>query len=144
MKKDLRKLSVFLTPAGAGIAIICFFLPWVKVSCGAVTVQASGARIGGTLWISFVLAILVLASFLLFFFWRRKEMFRHRCIALVASVAAFLIIIYRFLSAFAGGGNDIKLGEIASVLKIGAYGSAGGLIMAALGALFMPDRGGRL
>ena len=28
-----RTPAAFITPAGAGIAIICFFLPWLRVSC---------------------------------------------------------------------------------------------------------------
>lgn len=148
--KDWKKHSIFLTPAGAGIAIICFFLPWVKVSCGTITVQASGARIGGIFWAVLAVSIIILVSF--FFFWKRKELAIAKLVTLGGAVFSIIVILYKFLSAFGGKGTDINVSEIGGVLRIGAYGEFLGFIMAILGAIYMgeerkfgdpskPDRG---
>jgi hypothetical protein len=56
----------FLTPAGAGIVLICFFLPWVNYSCAGEVKNYSGADIGGVTWIVFAAAVIILvAHFLL-------------------------------------------------------------------------------
>jgi hypothetical protein len=133
----LKKIRIFLTPAGAGIAIICFFLPWVKVSCGTITVQASGARIGGIFWLVLIAAILILISF--FVFWGRKELFRIKLVIPVAAAMAMIIMLYKFISTFGSGEVDIKSSDLFSVIRPGALGEFVGFIMAMLGSIFILD-----
>ncbi len=134
MKDNLGKLSVFLTPAGAGIAIICFFLPWVRVSCGTITVEASGGRIGGILWLVLAAALIILAAFIYRYFRQRRDLFKLKLITLLSGGAAIIIMIYKFISAFAGDGADIRLSDFWSVIRFGAIGELLGLLMAMGGA----------
>ncbi|MCX6827899.1 MAG: hypothetical protein NT002_01255 [candidate division Zixibacteria bacterium] len=135
--KDLKKFSIFLTPAGAGIAIICFFLPWVKVSCGTVTVEASGARIGGIFWAVLAAAIIIMLSF--FFFWKRKELIKARLVTLIGAVFSVAVMLYKFIDAFGGSPSNINVSDIGGVLRIGAFGSFAGFLLSVLGTAFMID-----
>jgi hypothetical protein len=135
--KELKKYFPFLTPAGAGIAIICFFLPWVKVSCGTITVEASGARIGGIFWLVFAAAILILISF--FYFRKRKDRAIGKMIALYGSALSMLVILYKFISTFSGGSADINFSDFGSVIRPGAFGEFLGFIMALVGSIYMID-----
>ena len=130
MKDKLGKFSIFLTPAGAGIAIICFFLPWVRVSCGTITVEASGARIGGVLWLVLTAAVIILAAFIYLYLRRQRQLFRLKLISLISSATAIIIMLYKFISAFAGGGGIIKLSDIWPVIRIGAIGEFLGFVLA--------------
>ncbi len=135
--KDLKKFSIFLTPAGAGIAIICFFLPWVKVSCGTVTVQATGAQLGGIFWTVFAAATIIVLSF--FFFWKRRELIKARLVTLIGAVFSVALMIYKFVAAFGGNPSDINMSDIGGVLRIGAFGSFAGFLLSVLGTAFMVD-----
>ena len=135
--KELKKYSPFLTPAGAGIAIICFFLPWVKVSCGTITVEASGARIGGIFWLVFAIAILIIISF--FYFRSRKDHAIGKLIAIYGSVLSMLVILYKFITTFSGGSVDINMSDFGSVIRPGAFGEFFGFIMALAGSIYMSD-----
>jgi len=136
LKERLGKYSVFLTPAGAGIAIICFFLPWVRVSCGTITVEASGARIGGILWLVLIAATAVAGLFVYFYFWRKREINKLRLLTLIGSGLALIIIIYKFISAFASDG-EISFSDIGSVIRYGAIGEFLGLLTAIGGAVLI-------
>jgi hypothetical protein len=135
--KELKRYFPFLTPAGAGIAIICFFLPWVKVSCGTITVEASGARIGGIFWLVFATAIFILISF--FYFRRRKDQVIGKLIALYGSALSLLVMFYKFISAFSDGSIDINMSNFGSVFRPGAFGEFLGFIMALVGSIYMID-----
>lgn len=135
MKDKLKKFNIFLTPAGAGIAIICFFLPWVRVSCGTITVEASGARIGGVLWLVLTAAVVILAAFIYLYLRRRRELFRVKLIASISSATAIIIMLYKFISAFAGDGGSVRLSDIWPVIRFGAIGEFLGFIMAMGGSM---------
>lgn len=51
-----------LSPGGALLAGVCFFLPWGRVSCAGIEREASGAEIGGWVWLVFAAAVLVLLA----------------------------------------------------------------------------------
>ncbi len=135
--KKLKELSIFLTPSGAGIAIICFFLPWVRVSCGTVTVEASGARIGGIFWAVLAVAIIIFVSF--FYFWKKRDMITMRLAALIGGLFSLAVMIYRFIDAFGGSASDIKISDLGATVRYGAWGEFFGFIMAMLGTVFMLD-----
>jgi len=58
--------KIYITPTGAIIAIIFFFIPWVKMSCMGETRYASGADLSGVFWIIFGAAVLILLAFIYF------------------------------------------------------------------------------
>jgi hypothetical protein len=133
----IKQYFPFLTPAGAGISLICFFLPWVKVSCATITVEASGARIGGIFWLVFAVALLILISF--FYFHFQKQPLTAKLIALFGSALSILVILYKFISSFSGDSADIKFSDFNSVICPGAFGEFIGFILVLLGAIFIVD-----
>lgn len=132
--KSLRKLSPFATPAGAAIAAICFFLPWVEASCGPVTVRANGARIGGSFWLVLAASILILVAFPIF--WKRRQWLWLKIVTLTASAGAIIIILYKFFDVFSSGKANLKLSDLGSILRVGSFGTVLGFILAGLGAFY--------
>jgi hypothetical protein len=129
----MRKHSIFLSPAGAGIAVICFFLPWIKASCGPITVEANGVRIGGIFWLVLAAAVLTLVLFAVF--WKLRLMGIFKLASISCAAIALGTIIYKFVDAFAGNASKIDFSEIGSMLRIGAFGTLTGLAMIILGAV---------
>jgi hypothetical protein len=135
---SFKKLSPFVTPAGAAIAVICFFLPWIEASCGPVTVRANGPGIGGIFWLVLVAAIVILVSFP--YFWKRRQWFWLKVVTLAASAGGVIIVLYKFFDVFSSGKVNLKLTDIGSILRIGSFGTIFGFALAALGAFyFYPD-----
>ena len=129
-----KKLSVFATPIGATLAAVCFFLPWVEVSCGPMTVRGSGVGIGGIFWVVFALAVIILVSF--FYFWVRRQQHISRSITLICSICALGIIVYKFSDTFIGGKVSIKASDVGSIFKPGAFGVIIGFVLAVIGAAY--------
>lgn len=96
-EKDKKQ---FLSPSSAGIILICFFLPWVKFSCAGTTKYASGADLGGPLWIVFVSAIAILAAF--FYFKKEKQLKKSKPIIILASISSLFIILYKYIRLLTG------------------------------------------
>lgn len=132
---QLKRRSVFLTPAGAGIAIISFFLPWVRVSCGTITVEASGARIGGIFWAVFAVAVAIFLAF--FYFWRIRQLLKIRLAVITGAVFSLTVMLYRFFDAFGGEPSDIKFSDLGGALRYGAVGEFLGMLAAIWGMLFI-------
>jgi hypothetical protein len=89
-----QPIGIYLTPAGAVMAIVCFFLPWVRVSCApGVRKSFSGAQLGGPFWLVLAAAVIVLAAFL--FFHARRRLEWARPIILLASLAALAVIVIK-------------------------------------------------
>jgi hypothetical protein len=65
MSENKGDKKVFLTPAGAIIALICFFLPWVKVSYAGKVKNVSGAEVGGIFWLVLVSALAIIGALFL-------------------------------------------------------------------------------
>jgi len=133
-----RRFSILASPAGAGIAIICFFLPWVEVSCSAMTFRATGAQLGGMFWVVLALAVIILASFIVFRLIRQPSRFKQ--VSVVASALALTIMLYEFISAFARGGTDVNFGEIFTALRIGSWGEFLGFMLALAGPLLWDEK----
>ncbi|MDZ7265518.1 MAG: hypothetical protein ONB16_13130, partial [candidate division KSB1 bacterium] len=64
-------LMAWLSPTGAVIILVCFFLPWLEVSCSGKKIIGSGltfAQKAAPLWLIPAFAILVLLLFL--WYWK--------------------------------------------------------------------------
>ena len=134
----LRGHSIFLTPAGAGIAVICFFLPWVRVSCGTVTVEASGARIGGIFWAVFAVAIAIFVTF--FFFWKIRRLLKIKLPVIIGAVFSITILFYKFFDAFGRNAADINLSDLGGAVRYGAVGEVLGFLAVIVGIIFNDER----
>ena len=128
------KFLDFFSPAGAGIILICFFLPWLKVSCGTKDVTLSGSGIGGIFWIIFGLALVALAAFVMLR-GRLRPMWL-RSILVSCSLVSAAIILYKYIVVI----NDpdipfyVPSKMISFEFRPGAVGLIIGLLMVAFGA----------
>jgi hypothetical protein len=103
---DNRRVTI----SAALIVLVCFFLPWIQVSCGATRETASGidlARDGsGELWLIPLLMLAVL--FLGLKMWKE----RHALSALVSLISGLLsaYLINRERLKFEDGSGFIRVG----------------------------------
>jgi hypothetical protein len=156
MSQEKSSLSYFLTPAGAIIAAVAFFLPWVKLSCSGQVFNMNGfqlAKNDALMWVVFAAAILIGIGF---FFLRNKwDLGKIKKLSFVASLAGIGILLYKYFDfkssmdsmgqfmGGAGGGNweqslqQSGVQDFQITLQLGAYACLIGFILAGLGALFL-------
>jgi hypothetical protein len=133
------KYRAYLTPSGAVVIGICFFLPWAHFSCTGVRVSVSGAGLGGILWLIPIMAMVIVAAF---FHLQKKGKFREaRLIILTAIGLALIALIWKIvaiLNAPKPAFGLIKPEHVGFRLGIGAFGTLMGLmlLMAAWSANF--------
>lgn len=131
------RLRAFLSPAGAGLVLICFFLPWMRVSCGGKEMIISGQNIGGIFWIVLEAAAFSLFSFL--YFQKRRKIKNARPFLLAGALSALGIILYKYISIR----RDPKIpfyipaSAINVDIKIGAIGTILGLLMVGAGSMLL-------
>jgi hypothetical protein len=123
--KDDHPASL-ISPAAAVFAIICFFLPWTQMSCGDKTVILSGADWGGFYWFVPLMAILIIAVYLICK--RQQVLFYARPFIIGSAIIALGFLGYLYYSAF--GDKDIQF-------KSGFVGSVLGFVLAGAGCVFM-------
>jgi hypothetical protein len=120
----------FITPGGAGLAAICFFLPWLR-ACGQ---EFSGAQVasqgGSDLWLILIAALVVVVVF--FMFDGQNKLSKVKPIAIIAAVLALGDMLLRFqkLKEIGAGVDD---------LRIGAWGTIIGFVASVIGVQFLED-----
>lgn len=124
MSEKKESGSNFITPGGAGIAAICFFMPWVK-ACGQ---SVSGDKMGGIFWVVFFAAIAIVGAF--FFFRSKNEVEKTKPVAIIASIISLLILIVKYLEARKQLGGIIDF-------EIGAIGTVVGFALSIIGVAFI-------
>ncbi|HRS51452.1 MAG TPA: hypothetical protein P5067_03370 [Candidatus Marinimicrobia bacterium] len=137
-KKDSK---IFLSPAGAIIALICFFLPWVRFSCMGETKNASGADLGGLFWVVFAAAIFIVVIF--FVFQKRKELAKSKSFILIASLAALVIILIQYVRFSSGKQTEfgrIRPQDIGLTIQFGSIGTVIGFILSLIGSFFLNQK----
>ena len=123
-----RKLS-FLTPAGAGIVLICFFLPWVNYSCGGEVKKYSGADIGGITWAVFIAAIIILAAHFLLASAKKNNL--SLPVVLISAFTGLGVMLFKYLK-FADA-EEGPVGAIQSI-QFGLILTIIGFILVIIGA----------
>ena len=138
VSEDKEDKRIFLTPAGACIALICFFLPWVKVSCGRTTRSLSGPDIGGIFWLVLIAALVMTVAF--FYFRSKNQPEKSRYVAIIGSIIALAAIYIKFIGV-AYGQNSLLVKAGSKVVKfkvqIGAIGSIFGFILILIGEVYI-------
>jgi double zinc ribbon protein len=141
---------MFISPAGAAIAVICFFLPWVEVSCnsfGGRQIQSvSGGDIGGLLWIVFVAAVAIIVAVLVYR--AQNQIHKARPIVILCSIAAFVVMFIQYIRfSNETSGQQTPFGRIrpedlgfSFSLQIGGIGTLLGFALALIGSAFMKPR----
>ncbi len=151
-----ENMKIMLSPAGAGIAMICFFLPWVEFSCGELRQNMSGAEIGGIFWVVFAAAVLILLAY--FYFRNSDELAKARPVVLLCSLTALAILSYKYLDFKSGAqdgiaglnqlsqmagmqqfenGQEMQIPEVGIKIKIGGYGTIVGFVLALVGGFML-------
>jgi len=132
--REGKAKAVFLTPAGAGMAMICFFLPWIRVSCMGADSYA-GSDFGGIYWLVFAMAGVILAAFFILRWLKRLGLLR--VVASGALIVTIAVIVYGYIS-IAGGKRFllVKVGpdDVDLRLQIGGYGMILGYLLAIAGS----------
>jgi hypothetical protein len=83
--ENTRKLSI----SAALIVVVCFFLPWIQVSCAGAKDSLSGvdlARNHGTLWL--IPVLMILAAVLNFILRQKSKLDLPSLIAFIAGLVA--------------------------------------------------------
>ncbi len=122
------KNKIFLSPAGGILATICFFLPWIKVDC--FPQAASGADIGGIVWLVLISSLVIVGSF--FFYRNLHRIEQSKKLITISSWSAFAILIIRYIS-FASS----DYGKIGFTLQYGVFGVIIGFIGALVGVNYI-------
>lgn len=128
-----------LAPAGGAIAAICFFLPWGRFSFLVMHKSASGRTVGGSAWVIFALAVIVMVAGVVLPRLRRPASAR----AVVFSVAVLGLLCFVFkANALARGVwtpfGRIQPQDIGVKSGLGGQGTAVGFLLAIVGSFFLP------
>ena len=86
--------KVFLSPLGAAFSALCFFLPWVKVTCTGVRRTLTGAQLGGVLWLAFTAALIIIAAF--FVCKKQRKLHWARPVILLGSAMGLVALILKY------------------------------------------------
>jgi hypothetical protein len=133
-----------ISPAGAVLALVCFFLPWGRFTCAGFNRTLSGAQIGGTFWVVFSLALAIPASVAAGFLLRQRR--RARLTVLVCSIAALVIILVRqvgFVRGHETGFGRVHAEDVGVRLRFGGAGTVLGLLIALAGSIALRARSRR-
>jgi putative flippase GtrA len=122
-----RTPAAFITPAGAGIAIICFFLPWLRLSCLR-ELEFTGVEIAHFRSIYWWVLIGEAAVVVLWTLGKLKLLRRSALYVAAAATVPLAIIFAPVLKGERTRGLDLEL-------QVGAYGTILGLAAALLGAV---------
>ncbi len=148
MRTRIRFLGPFLSPFGAALALVCFFLPWGELSCFPVHITRTGAQIGGPLWLVFGAAIAILAAAAIFpclpllgpRIGRARCMAMKQGIVLAAALVGIVGLIATQIRLAAGYGTilgRIRPSDLGAEIGIGGPGTVIGMVVA-LGAGLLP------
>lgn len=130
MKQDDKDPKTFLSPAGALLAAICFFLPWVR-ACGR---DLSGAQMASESPIWWLVLLAALAILGLFYHFSQKGALSKLkpFVAGCCAVALFMMVAQYFkLQNQIRGMFDIRFGGVGSFL---------GFLIALAGLPFLQDK----
>lgn len=132
----------FLSPAGAVLALICFFMPWVKFSCGGVERSSSGADIGGALWLVPLAAGVVLVAF--FVFRGQKRAHRAKPFVIGSALVALATMLVRYQNFMSEMKTQLGISrpeDIGLKIEFGAIGTVIGFALALIGAFTLSEEG---
>ncbi|MCH8289130.1 MAG: hypothetical protein IID12_08505 [Candidatus Marinimicrobia bacterium] len=130
--------NTFISPAGAIIAAICFFLPWIKFSCAGQTKYASGADLGGIYWVVFISALAIIGAF--FFFRSQRQVGKSKVITILSSIVALGVMVFKYVNFTNGMETEfgtIKPEDIGLEIQFGGIGTLLGFVVALIGSQFL-------
>ncbi|GEM_PF-1674334 len=137
-------LSMFISPTGAGIAAVCFFLPWLEVSCNVVNTHSkyvSGAdltKADGSLWLLLFAALTIIGAFAVCKL--QNRVWKSRIVILIISIIALGYMLIKAVAVQSelnrmpnfGGFNPVQIKP-----QIGLLGIIFGFIASLIGCAFL-------
>ncbi len=94
-----NSLAVWLSPTGAIIILVCFFLPWLEVSCSGKKIIGSGltfALKAAPLWLIPAFAILVLLLFI--WYWKGLSLTWFKIFLMSLALLGILMLVFTYIS----------------------------------------------
>lgn len=131
-----KEKSRLVSPLGAVLALICFFMPWMKISCIGDPKYISGADIGGAFWIVFCSAALILLIFI--YFDSKNNLNSAKILTVLASLVGLIFIAYKLISFLNGvdtGFGKIKPEDVGFKMQAGGLGTIFGLLLSLFGVI---------
>lgn len=133
----------FISPSGALLAVVCFFMPWIKISCMDKTQYFSGAELARDhgqhiFWLLLACAIVMLLVFAVGFYKRRLDLAKP--IVLVCAVSGLVILLFKYLDSGKGIKTDmgvIRPEDLGLSVSFGMVGTAIGFVVALVGTFFL-------
>ncbi len=130
----------FVTPAGAALALLCFFMPWVKFSCMGTSQTASGFRLaqdGNLVTVALIAALAILGISL--FLWQKQTPWKSKVPVLIASGIGLGGILIELIHTSTGIKTEfgrVSMEELGLTFQFGAFGTIIGFIIA-IGGVFL-------
>lgn len=131
MKHKEKGSKRFITPGGAGLAAICFFLPWLR-ACGQ---DLSGKQIASqsesALWFILIASVAIIVGF--FVFEGQNNLTKLKPIVLLGAIVSLLIMLAKyvqFTQKEASGVFEIQYGAIGTII---------GFVASLVGVQFLED-----
>ena len=129
-------LFVWLSPAGATIILICFFLPWLEVSCSGKKIIGSGltfAQKAAPLWLIPAFAILVLL--LSVWYWKGLSLSWFKILLVSLAVLGIVMLVFTYISIEQKLSGFVVKRITSHQIKSGIIGTAIGFLLVIASAL---------
>ena len=129
-------LLLWLSPAGATLILICFFLPWLEVSCSGKKIIGSGltfAQKAAPLWLIPAFAILVLL--LSVWYWKGLSLNWFKILSVILAVLGILMLIFTYISIEQKLSGFVVKRITSHQIKSGIIGTAIGFLLVIASAL---------
>lgn len=131
----------FISPSGAALVVICFFLPWLEWSACGISKTATGAELSqfdGSFLLYPLAGIISIAAY--FICKSQKKIWKARPFIIISSVLGLLLLFYKVSSIPSSPdifGQRITAADLGFKPQIGAIGTIIGFILAIIGCAFM-------
>ena len=133
-----------ISPGGAILALVCFFLPWGRFSCAGYSRRLSGAQLGGSFWIVFAAAAAIPAIVATGLVLRQHR--RARRIVTACSLVGLAVALMRqieFVRGHETGFGRLHARDVGVQLHLGGAGTVLGLLIALAGSIRIVPRSRR-
>lgn len=129
-------LLAWLSPAGAVIILVCFFLPWLEVSCNGKKIIGSGlyfAQKAAPLWLIPAFAVLVLLLFI--WYWKGLSLNWFKILLMTLAALGILMLVFTYIAIEQKLSGFVVRKITSHEIKSGLIGTGIGFVLIILSAL---------
>lgn len=129
-------LLAWLSPAGSVIILVCFFLPWLEVSCSGKKIIGSGlyfAQKAAPLWLIPAFAVLVLLLFI--WYWKGLSLTWFKILLMTLAALGILMLVFTYIAIEQKLSGFVVRKITSHEIKSGLIGTAIGFVLIILSAL---------